>query len=177
MVQLYFYNCPKKNQHSFWQNKLTELLQNDYGICNPQIITTANGKPVLQNDEIFFNISHSRDTLVIAVADVPVGVDIEFERKISQRVREYCLSDEEIKALPDDTLAFLRIWTAKESYLKLYGTGLRQPMREFSVLGDRFSGSLMPSAVFTRIERDGFTLCVATEKQENIMIKSSDVSL
>lgn len=170
MVQLYFYNCPKKDQHPFWQNKLTELLQNDYGICNPLIITKDNGKPALQNDEIFFNISHSRDTLVIAVADVPVGVDIEFDRKISQHLREYCLSDEELASVPDNALAFLRIWTAKESYLKLYGTGLRQPMREFSVLDDRFAATNLPPAVFTRIERDGFTLCVATEKQEDIIL-------
>ncbi|MBQ7288942.1 MAG: 4'-phosphopantetheinyl transferase superfamily protein [Clostridia bacterium] len=173
MVYLYFYPCPKENRRAFWQARLSEILQTDWSVARPAFTLRPDGKPALQNENIFFNVSHSRNRLVIAVSDAEVGVDIEFyDRAIREGLRRYCLTETEHRAVPDDDArAFLRIWTAKESYLKLYGTGLRQSMRDFSVLEDTFSSPDLPPAFFYRIENKDFTVCIATEQKQNVKIQ------
>lgn len=173
MVRLYFYQCPKQeDQHAFWQARLAEILCRDFGLANCNYIIRPGGKPALENDAIFFNVSHSRDQLVIAVADTEVGVDIEcYDRTISERLRRHCLTEQELaQTPPDDAHAFIRIWTAKESYLKLYGSGLRQPMRSFCVLNDRFASPDLPPAILQRFERGEYTICVATKNKETLRI-------
>lgn len=171
MVYLYFYTCSAEDRRAFWQAQLADILQTDFAENNHTVILRPNGKPMLQNGKLFFNVSHSRNTLVIAVSNTEVGVDIEYDRTVSERLRRYCLTDAEQADTPvHNDRAFLRIWTAKESYLKLYGTGLRQPMRSFSVLNDTFSAQDLPPAVFTRIENNDYTLCVATQRQSQLRI-------
>lgn len=173
MVHLYLYDLKEQPKTQFWQEQLALILKENYGLSNQTIIEDSGGKPRLQSGEMYFNISHSRNTLVIAVADTEVGVDIEFfDRRISDRVKNYCLSEDEQKSAPYENVEFLKIWTAKESYLKLYGTGLRQAMKEFSVINDEFSSSTLPFAEFSRINTKEYTICVATKQKEKSEIKS-----
>lgn len=172
MVKLYFYRCSRKAQHEFWQQRLAEILKKDYGINDCRITLRQGGKPALETEQMFFNVSHSRDLVVIAVADCEVGVDIEFyDRAVSERVRRYCLSSKEaLEILPGDNRGFINVWTAKESYLKLYGQGLAGTMRDFSVTEDRFDGANLPPAVFWRYENGEYTVCVATEMPETVIL-------
>lgn len=173
MVHLYLFDINEGSQKNFWQDKLSAILRNNYGLSNQSIVKDLGGKPKLQSGEMHFNISHSRNTLVIAVADTEVGVDIEFfDRRISERVKNYCLSADEQGLAPYEDFEFLKIWTAKESYLKLYGTGLKQSMQEFSVINDKFLSKTLPFAEFSRVSNNDYTICVATKQKENIEIKS-----
>lgn len=172
MVYLYSFQCPREKQRAFWQARLPEILLRDFGLERCVRVTRPNGKPALQDNAAFFNVSHSRDRLVIAAADAEVGVDIEaLDRTVSERLRRYCLTETELaRTPPEDKQTFIRIWTAKESYLKLYGTGLRQSMRSFSALGDRFSSPQLPPAVFQRIELGAYTVCIATEQKQKLKV-------
>lgn len=170
MVYLHLFRCPKAAQHTFWRTQLPVLLQKHFGITNSAVIQRPDGKPALKDGAAFFNVSHSGDRLAIALSDREIGVDMEqYGRPISDRLRRYCLTAEELaRTPPEDARSFIKIWTAKESYIKLYGTGLRQPMREFSVLGDVFSAPRLPSAVFHRVELENATLCIAAEQKETL---------
>ena len=76
----------------------------------------------------FFNLSHSNDFVMLAISDTPVGCDIERLHKaiLSHHVfhpRELA----RLSSLPEGDARnreFLRLWTAKEAFLKAIGTGI-----------------------------------------------------
>jgi 4'-phosphopantetheinyl transferase len=94
---------------------------------------TANGKPyLLRHSELRFNVSHSAETLVVAVArDRHLGVDVEVlpldaaDPGVANLV--FCASEraalKETDAL-EYTRMFARLWTRKEAYIKADGRGM-----------------------------------------------------
>ena len=102
----------------------------------------AFGKPFLEDArEIEFNLSHSGDVAILAVAyRREVGIDIE---SISSQpdldgIARQAFSRAECEALARMPLdqrrnAFFRIWTRKEAYIKARGVGLSYPTSAFSV--------------------------------------------
>ena len=77
-----------------------------------------------------FNLSHAGELALVAVSDREVGVDVErLDRGVApEAVRLACTQSEAaaLDRLPDHARAeaFLRLWTAKEAYLKGRGLGL-----------------------------------------------------
>ena len=103
-----------------------------------------HGKPYLKDHpDVHFNISHSNGFVACAVADAPVGVDIEWLDRCGE-VREALirrtLTEEEQSAMQawieegyDAREIFFRFWTAKESVLKYLGCGLTRELREIRI--------------------------------------------
>ncbi len=100
--------------------------------------TTAYGKPQVAAGlpHVHFCISHIETMSVIAVSrDVPVGVDIEtIGQACSAKLIEGFCSARERRALAklsgtEQARAFARLWTLKEAYAKLTGTGLATDFR------------------------------------------------
>ncbi|MCB1392458.1 4'-phosphopantetheinyl transferase superfamily protein [Nitrobacter sp.] len=90
------------------------------------------GKPVLVDApaDLDFSISHARGAVAVAAAFMPIGLDIEPLRDVSDRneMSEIVLASEERRILaktPDARQSehFLRYWTIKESILKAAGVG------------------------------------------------------
>ena len=96
-----------------------------------------NGKPVLlHHPDIHFNLSHSGRLAVCAVSDTPVGVDVEPIGASRKEIETVCFHPQEtawMDSEPDRDLAFARLWTRKESFLKLSGAGLSVPPNTISV--------------------------------------------
>jgi 4'-phosphopantetheinyl transferase len=99
------------------------------------------GKPRLEDTPVHFNVSHSGDLAVVALArNTTVGVDVE-RRKPSFRASDIAsrLFHEEEKrqltALPDNDLpgAVLRCWTMKEAVGKAIDLDLDQLLRDVIV--------------------------------------------
>ncbi len=86
------------------------------------------GKPFLaEYPNVYFNISHCRYGCVTAVADCPVGVDIQDIRPFSWEVAKKVCCKKELELLeksPDQSREFTRMWAMKESYAKMIGQGL-----------------------------------------------------
>ena len=104
----------------------------------------AQGKPVLSDIPLEFNLAHSNDMAVIAVARRQVGVDIESLRTLPNAVdlaHRFFPEAEAlyIRQLPERSrdIEFLRSWTRKEAYLKGCGVGLTAPLRSVSTGMDR----------------------------------------
>lgn len=86
------------------------------------------GKPQLPQQDLFFSLSHSGPLVLCAVADHPVGVDVDHRCPAAVARRHF--APEEQTAAPTDRL---RIWTAKEAFLKALGVGLTIPLDTFRV--------------------------------------------
>ena len=124
-----------------------------------------NGKPYFdcsllpsgKSDDIFFNLSHSGEMVMCAIAHKPVGCDIQKMDKDVFKIARRCYAEGEknyvlgkyaadefedadlrdiipeleIKGIND---RFYRIWVMKEAYTKLSGEGIQRDFRSFDVL-------------------------------------------
>ena len=96
--------------------KIYEKLKSLLPDC--EIKRTENGKPY--TDGIFFSITHTGDTALIAISDCPVGIDAEIlkERHFSSVLKRFTPREQsEIGT----TAEFLKHWVVKEAYIKLIG--------------------------------------------------------
>lgn len=120
------------------QSALRELLAAYTGTAPLELdfLRGPHGKPMLAGCEnpVEFNLSHSGDWGLVAVARVAVGVDVEQVRSrgISPNLKERFLTPGErelleLKAHEHGHTAFFIIWSRKEAYLKAAGLGLSAP--------------------------------------------------
>jgi 4'-phosphopantetheinyl transferase len=104
----------------------------------------AHGKPEIVGDGragIHFNVSHSCDRVVYAVArGRRVGIDVERMRQVaslSRIARRYFSPSEHLalQALPEDrrVAAFFRCWTRKEALVKASGDGVSHAIHRLDV--------------------------------------------
>lgn len=56
-----------------------------FNIDKFKIMYTKNGKPYLDND-IYLSISHDKEIVVIVLSNIPVGIDIQYYRKLNNNV-------------------------------------------------------------------------------------------
>jgi 4'-phosphopantetheinyl transferase len=105
------------------------------------------GKPRLEPPSpLRFNLSHSGDRAVVAVAtEREVGVDIErveAERDVQRLARRMFLAAEQaaVNESDDPLLTYHRYWVAKEAFAKATGKGLAS-MRSFEVSLDGPEGA------------------------------------
>ena len=147
------------------------------GASDLSLHTLPNGKPILANDpNIHFNLSHSGLLAVCAVSDHPVGVDVEPLRDAIPEVVTMCFQTAEqewIKASDDPGYAFSRLWTRKESYLKLSGEGLSRPLDSFCVLPGKGAPK---EAHFAESEEMGHLICVCTRQNDAVIFNQWEVS-
>ena len=89
--------------------------------------TVENGKPcLLHHPEIQFNLSHSGSMVMAAFASCPVGCDVEKKQKARMDVAKRFFAPAEQRVLwaaeteEERDMLFSRLWTLKESYLKVW---------------------------------------------------------
>ncbi|MCP4149955.1 MAG: 4'-phosphopantetheinyl transferase superfamily protein [bacterium] len=118
---------------------IRSIIRKKTGLKNEEISFGTNeyGKPYLEGrDDLHFNLSHSGIWVVAAVDNNPVGVDVEEVRDIDLCLAEEFFSEDEHNDLMEksDKLSyFFTLWTLKESYIKIIGKGLSQPLDSFSI--------------------------------------------
>jgi len=98
----------------------------------PEFVYNADGKPSIPGrPDIHFSISHTKNAILVALADHPVGADVEEVRHPSEGLIRKTMNEEEtalIAAAADPDLAFTTLWTRKEAVLKLRGTGIQDDL-------------------------------------------------
>jgi 4'-phosphopantetheinyl transferase len=99
--------------------------------ASQQFVEGPFGKPALVSQRCAFNMSHSDDVAVIAVAPQgEIGVDVELLRPVKDGLeiarRNFTPAEhQQLLAAPAEQrdLVFMRIWTRKEACLKAVGSG------------------------------------------------------
>jgi 4'-phosphopantetheinyl transferase len=140
---------------------------------------SPEGKPALQSGWPHFNLSHCGDHAVLAVAENPVGVDIEALRPVSDLWKHVLTEAERDRFLrmpaARRTAAFFSCWTRKEAVLKAIGTGLSRELKSTSV---GWASRDVPIDVITwRLQRlrglpAGMVGCVASIREGRIRQRS-----
>ena len=107
-----------------------------------KIAENEHGKPYLPDyPKIHFSLSHSGDRVMCAVSQTKVGCDVEEAGCTEADIRRIgyvarCLTESERKQALADPSSFYRIWTLKESFVKLTGQGLLIPLSSFEITLD-----------------------------------------
>ena len=113
-----------------------------YGVKENEVrmAVGGHGKPYLPDyPEIYFNLSHSAEMVMAAFSDREIGCDIEQLREPPMAVARRCFCPGEYEYIVRQSdeekrkMAFYRLWTLKESFLKATGQGLRLSMKEFEL--------------------------------------------
>ena len=115
---------------------LTKHVLNINSLNDKDIKFINNGKPVIDN--LFFNISHSKKYVICTTADKAVGADIEEISEYNENIPKRFFSKNECEYLSKQPEAnkskeFFRIWTIKESYIKMTGEGISCGLDSFWV--------------------------------------------
>jgi 4'-phosphopantetheinyl transferase len=126
-----------------------------------------NGKPRMKDGGVCFNLSHSGNFVVMAVAQNELGVDIELMRPYPKEVAKRWFTPEESAWLASQESgdAFWTLWTAKESVMKGLGLGLEMAPGSFSVLPIDESKHIIANRTWylTWHKHHEHTICTAVE--------------
>jgi 4'-phosphopantetheinyl transferase len=118
---------------------LREILGRRLGVAASELRFAhgPHGKPALPG--VTFNLSHSGDVGVCAVADArEVGVDVERIRTdldVQPLAERFFTAAERAALREAPSSAFFALWTLKEAVLKAWGTGLSVPPESVDVSG------------------------------------------
>lgn len=121
---------------------VTKVMLAHYAGCTPEsvdIVQDSFGKPACEMN-IFFNISHSDDQLLVGFSNSEIGVDIERVNSTVnfERIGKNHFSEVEVNKIMEFTEderadTFFEIWTKKESVIKGIGKGLGIPLQDFNI--------------------------------------------
>lgn len=107
------------------------LLQNE---LEPNDIKIGkNGKPEIEG--ICFNLSHSDEYVICSTSEKPLGCDIEKIRQVKKGFETRFFTEREVLYLnqfrEDKLNQFFRLWTMKESYMKMTSEGMSLALNRF----------------------------------------------
>lgn len=156
-----FFNTKQKQKRlqSLGAGLLLNNVLHRYGISADTLRMDENGKPIVNG--ICFNLSHSGDYVICAVSEKPVGCDIEQIKEAPKQMESRVFSPEEIRCLEQLSSEaynreFFRLWTRKESYLKMKGIGIRVPLQTLEIR----------DCYFKEYEISGYQVTVCAEECE-----------
>ncbi|TRW68976.1 4'-phosphopantetheinyl transferase family protein [Lactococcus lactis] len=169
-------------QRSILSLKLLSIGLEHYGIklIDESFSYNQYGKPSISAPKIHFSISHSGKYIVCALSEKNIGVDIQQNIDDFSDVIDSLNSHESeyLKTLTNKnelTKNFFNIWTIKESYLKMIGTGLYKDLNSFYVSLDthQLFDDLPVKEVDYRCFSvgDTYTLSVVFNQSEELSIK------
>lgn len=136
---------------------LRVLLCNEFGLNNRtlRVKPELNGKPCLHGyPGIAVSLSHTDGMVAAAVANVPVGIDVERIREVRPGIaRRFFTRRERLYARETrDKRIFFTIWTCKEAAVKMSGETLVSRISMLDTLAPEWAGR------FLTYEWDGYLL-------------------
>ncbi|MBO4667461.1 MAG: 4'-phosphopantetheinyl transferase superfamily protein [Bacilli bacterium] len=124
------YLIKNKDNKRNWLSILFNIIQRDFNLSYNQDDLSYNeyGKPFINGSPLYFNVSHSSLLLAIAISTKDVGIDIEKvkERKHIDKIvnKAFLEPEKNVYHNNKDINYFYEIWTKKEAFVKLIGTGI-----------------------------------------------------
>ncbi|WP_022764488.1 4'-phosphopantetheinyl transferase family protein [Butyrivibrio sp. XPD2006] len=120
---------------------LLDTAMKDIGISSYEVMPDQNKKPRIKgHGDIFFNISHSGDVVILGISDREIGVDIEKIKHFKDSLVNYVFGEDDqnlAKELMDSEndadKVYTRLWTVKESIMKHSGKGIAMEPKGISL--------------------------------------------
>ncbi|MCI8281640.1 MAG: 4'-phosphopantetheinyl transferase superfamily protein [Lachnospiraceae bacterium] len=136
---IYYMWYPSKESpqthHENGRYLLKQALKNEYDIefTEEMLEHKEYGKPVLKHGPVQFSISHCKGMAVCVLSPFALGADTEGPRRVTEALIDRVCCEKESRYVKEygcryKAQRFLRLWTLKESYLKMTGEGLRLPL-------------------------------------------------
>ena len=120
----------------------SKILAN-YLSCNDlnlQFYHNLYGKPMLNNKNLFFNVSHTIDMMVVAVTkNCELGIDMESKARKSidpllLAKKFFHINEVELLSGADCLWSkFIQLWVIKEAFVKMKGVGINYGLNKFYV--------------------------------------------
>lgn len=131
------YRMADARKQSLGAGMLLQEVMNLHSIKENDIYYGENGKPETKN--ICFNLSHSNEMAICAVSKLSVGCDIEKIKKEPKDIARNCFCKSEVEYLESFSgekrvEEFFRLWTMKESFVKMTGEGMKLAFNRFEFL-------------------------------------------
>ncbi len=129
------------------------------------------GKPFISGKNIYFNISHSGNYVVLVEKDEEVGVDLEKVVPFNHFKLVYeVFHKDEINVFNKykTNSWFYKIWTRKESFLKWSGVGLEAGVQQFSTVGTQ--KNTYDCKIGTFHFKDDYFISICSKKYENCQV-------
>ena len=134
-----FYRFEKDKKLSAGAYLLLKKLLAEENIINFEFKLGKYEKPYIHdNENIYFNLSHSGKMVLCAISDREVGADIEInDPEIDLKIAKNYFYNEEYKSImksdnPSDE--FCKYWVLKESYMKYTGLGFNLDLDSFEIV-------------------------------------------
>ena len=135
---------------------------------------TKFSKPI--RDDKYFNISHSGKFVLLALADYPIGIDVEQIKDYKDEVAKFVCSETEYKKIKDNE-SFFRIWTSKEALAKADGRGLTivKEIPALPLVGLKKYQDKIYSC--EQLKLDDYIVSIAVESNDSIKIDKKEITL
>ena len=146
MVKVFICKGDKSTSHSI----LFDILSTHYNLSYSEsdLLKTEYGKYYVENCPVKFNISHSKDNIVIAVSDSEVGVDTEII-KDDFRVRRI------FGVIPKTAKQYAELWTKAEAVVKYRASSILLDLKKIDLSdGVKYDGAPLDVSLYTFTEND-----------------------
>ena len=110
-----FQNDRRRREHLAWRRVVRSELGRGVVIDYNEV-----GAPVVDTPNTHISVAHGGESVAVAIANEPVGVDIEALDRNYERIKSRFMSPTE-EALSAMEAWPAMVWTAKEAIYKLYG--------------------------------------------------------
>lgn len=134
------------------------------------------GKPFLDSfPDYHFSVSHTEGCVAFAGSDKSVGIDVEKIAVYAPNIAKRFFDPQEAQWIAESESkehAFFDIWTKKEAYLKMLGTGLSKSLQSFNVLSDELRAGFTTK----RISNYMMTVCCAEATTDTILFREIQLS-
>ncbi len=164
-----------KNEFSTGLYFCSLILKEDFSIPVNKYIFNIHGKPSLESGEYGFSISYTNNYVYIAIVrNNVVGIDAEQIGNINLNVSEEFMSEVELRKLhdaPNKYEYFYKIWTLKESYIKLVGKGIDDSITDIEFIEDKNGRFSLHKNAEQKIYFSNFTSkdCILSVASFNLM--------
>ena len=159
-----FQNEKRRREHLAWRR----IVRRELG-AKVHIDYNDVGAPVVDAEGRWISVAHGGESVAVAIADCPVGIDIESVTRDFDRVAPRYMTEAEQSLAADENWACF-VWCAKEAMYKLYGrrgVELRGELRVESFDSSTMTiyggmADMTPALVKISLYEDDIVVAVAT---------------
>ena len=113
------------------------LVYKNFGDIEKIILYNKLNKPYLQNNNVYFNISHSKNFVVFVKDNKKIGVDIEFIRDRNIHIINKVCNEKEKQIINNNIYEFTKYWTIKESVFKASSSDIYIDFKDIDATDDK----------------------------------------